>query len=159
MKNLRRIIALLCMLVLCFSMVPSASAATAKGKGMESVTFTVTTGKKDAKLTVKQSAGKVTGTAWKNIFKHTTKTVTKKAYGVYAISAWAPGKRTITKRISSSKQTLTLERNSTYTVTISYEDFDVFSLWGPVAVWNASWKTKPSWKASVNNWAKLRNGY
>ena len=150
---MKRFLVILCIAVLCLSMAPTALAASKSNKGTNTITFSVTTSKKDATLTISPNAGKVTGTAWKNILKGTTKTVTKKAYGDYSITVSAPGKATVTKKMSSYKVKISLEKNTTYRITISYTGINFFDT---STIWNTKWKTVPGWKASVNKGAKFK---
>lgn len=150
MKNLKRIIALLCVFTLLGALAVDVFAAgTAKGK-LNTVTFTVTTGKKDSKLTITPSSGKITATAWKNPIKGTTKTITKSGvYGSYTVTVYGVGSKTMTNK----KVTFNLAKNTTYTVCVSYND-NMFN--APDVCWNKKWVKPCSWKASANNSAKIK---
>ena len=154
MSRVLRVVSLVMVLVVCLSVFTTALAASANYTGNGSKTYTITTGKKDATLTVSQSAGKVTGTAWKNAIKKTTKTVTKSWYGKYQITV-SNGSSSQTKTINypfNKNLTFSLKKNSTYKVTVKYIGFsDQVD-----GVWNLKWKTYPKVKLSANNSAKIK---
>ena len=148
MKNLKRIIALICVFSMLMVLAVDVFAASSKKGTTQTVTFTVTTGRRDSTLTINPSSGKVTAIQWKNLIKRTTKKVTKSVYGMYTISVSGLGSKTMT----SKKTTFKLKKNSTYKVTITYKGMNNL----PTTYWDASWKKLPSWKASVNSGASIR---
>lgn len=153
-KRILRIVSLVMMIILSMSISTTALAASKSYKGTGTTTYTITTGSKDATLTITQSAGKVNATAWKNIAKGTTKSVTKSMYGEFEITV-AQGFSSNTKSINypyNKKATFTLKKNSTYTITVRCCGFSD----QVIGAWNPRWKTAPKVKLSVNNWAKIK---
>lgn len=153
-KTLIRALALTLVLVLGLSMFSAAFAASASYKGTDSTSYTVTTGKKDATLKVSQSAGKITGTAWKNAIKRTTKTVTKSWYGKFMVTVTCgrDSQSAIVNYPYNKTASFKLKKNSTYTVKVECLGFaDQVD-----TVWNLKWKTSPKAKLSVNNSAKIK---
>lgn len=151
--SIKRFFAVICMIVLCCTFVSTAFADSYKGSGTYTESFTVATGNRNATLTITPKQGKVTGTAWKNPFRGTTKQVTQKAYADYSVTVTTIGGGSTTKTMSSGKVTFSLAKNTMYKVTVSYRGINFFST---CYIWNTSWKSDPSWKASVNGWAQIR---
>lgn len=150
MKQIVRVIALALVIVLTMSIFSVALADSESDRISGTQTYMITTGKKDATLTVTQSAGKATVTKWKNAWRGTTKTATESRYGKYYITVEKVGSKTINS--FSKKATFKLAKNSTYRVTVTYRGFadEVTGSWNP------RWKTYPKVKLSVNNWAKIK---
>ena len=151
MKHIVRIIALALVIVLTMSIFSVALADSESDRISGTQTYTITTGKKDATLTVTQSAGKATVTKWKNMFKGTTRTTPESRRAKYYISVEKIGSQTINYPFNS-KATFKLAKNSTYKVTVTYKGFADEA----TGSWNPKWKTYPKVKLSVNNWAKIK---
>lgn len=151
MKHAVRIIAMALVVVLTLSIFSVALADSESDRISGTKTYTITTGKKDATLTVTQSAGKATVTKWKNVIKKTTKTATESRYGKYYVTVEKVGSGTLNYPYGS-KATFKLEKNSTYKVNVTYKGF-ADQITGS---WNPKWKTYPKVKLSVNNSAKIK---
>lgn len=154
-KRFSRIIAMVMLMILCMSTISTAFAASTSYKGIDSQTYTITTGSKSSTLKVTDTAGKVYATAWKNPLKGTTKTVTRSMHGKFEITVKKSGSAATTKVINypfSTKANFTLDKKSTYAVTVRCLGFSDEVISG----WNPSWKTYPKVKLSVNNSAKIK---
>lgn len=154
-KRFSRVIAMVMLMILCMSTISTAFAASASYKGINSQTYTITTGSKSATLKVTDSAGKVYATAWKNPLKGTTKTVTRSMHGKFEITVKKSGSAAKTQVLNypfGSKANFTLDEKSTYTVTVSCLGFSDQIISG----WDPSWKTYPKVKLSVNHSAKIK---
>lgn len=154
MRKFTKFVALVLVVMTVCSIMPSAFAASKTSKGVGTTSYTITTGKKDATLTVTNKAGKVNATVWKNPLKGTTKTKTLTHYGAFEITV-KNGINKQTKSINypfNDTAKFTLQKNSTYTVTIRYTGFSNYINMG----WDPVWKTNPSVKLSVNNSAKIK---
>lgn len=153
-KRLVRIIVMTLVLVLGMCMFSTAFAASASYKGTDSISYTVTTGKKDATLKVSHSAGKVSATTWKNALKGTTKTVSKSWYGKFKVTVTCgrESQSAVVNYPYNKTASFALKKNSAYTVAVECLGFsDQVG-----TVWNLKWKTSPKAKLSVNNSAKIR---
>lgn len=158
-KRFSRVIAMVMLMILCLSTISTAFAASASYKGIDSKTYTITTGSKSSTLKITNTAGKVYATAWKNPLKGTTKTITPSMHGKFEITVHKSGLYTasdVTTKVinypSNSKVNFTLEKKSTYTVTVRCLGFSDEIING----WNPSWKTYPKVTLSVNNSAKIK---
>lgn len=153
-NQIKRVFAIAMLIILCMSAFSTALAASKSYKGINSKSYTITTGRKGATLDISQKAGKVQATVWKNPFKRTTKTVSKSMRGEFDITV-SQGFFSNTKSINypfNSKVRFKLEPNTTYRVTVTYRDFsDELN-----GAWNPRWKTYPTVKLSANNWAKIK---
>ena len=60
------------------------------------------------------------------------------------------GGTTQTVNVSMFSKSITLKKNTTYTVTVTYTGYPIGGYW------NLRWTKDPSVKINVNNWADIR---
>ena len=159
---MKKLIAILLTLMTCLStmIVTPALAESVKFKSTGSTSYTIQTKKKEATLTFSPSTGKrAQDFVHKNSGKK--KTVSQAVYGSYTVKV--DGKK---YTVSKSTVTVKLSANSTHHVSIQYEKpcqpyMLIYSgtFTKPAWEWKQSgseyWKTNPSVKIKVNNWASI----
>ncbi len=152
---------LILMTIMTMILPTSAMAASKTYKGSSSCSYTITTGKKDAKLTLKPYRGKRAQKYVKKKNSKSTKVDKWNAYATYSVTVDGE-----TYTVGDTNVTVTLPANGTYTVSVECtgeywrdamhpDSVDPFEL-----VYKKSggryWHTKPSIKLDVNNWAKIK---
>ena len=152
MKRLFRIS--LCVLLILCTILPGALAASKTYKGLGSTSYTITTGKKDAKLTISGKSGQY---AQKFVSYNGKKNTEVKANGYAVFDITVDG---VTKTVSNRSATFNLKARRTYTVIVSYKGFYGFNKLLVKAGYNPKgsqyWKKNPSVSVSVNNSAKIK---
>lgn len=143
------------LVIFCAGMASTALAASKSSRVSGSKSYTITTGKKDATLTITQSAGKAQVKVLKNALKQTYKTTSKSIKGKYKITVTKGWDTIATKTLDypfDSKVTIKLPKNGEYTATVEYIS--------PATEITASifqkWTKYPAVKLSTNNSAKIK---
>lgn len=151
MKNLRKLFTILILaLTMTVAVFPSAALAVSKTyKGTRSYTYTVQTKKKDSKLKITSQKGKAKVTVWKNLLKGTTKDTNKNLHGYFTVTIRGGGTTQVVNMMGFSKN-VTLKKNTTYTITVSYTGYPLGGYW------NLRWTKDPAIKLNVNNWATIK---
>ena len=151
MKKLRRLLTMLLLaLTMTTTLFPAPALAESRTyKGTRSYTYTIQTKKKDAKLKISPKKGKAKVTVWKNPLKGTTKDTSKSLYGDFKVTV-SGGGTTQTVSVSMFSKSITLKKNTTYSVTVTYTGYPIGGYW------NVRWTKDPSVKINVNNWADIR---
>lgn len=158
MKKIMRVLVLAIIMVLCTTAFTPALAASKTYKGTCSQTYTITTGKKDAKLTVENKKGKIRMVG-KEYFGNKTKKKDVSGYAKFSVEisdGWSTTTKTLECDADNKKFTYTLKKNKTYTITVTYIGYSYQVKTAPgILVQSQSWKKDPSVKVKVNNSAKI----
>lgn len=151
---------LILMTIMTMILPTSAMAASKTYKGSSSCTYTITTGKKDATLTLKPYKGK---RAQKYVKKKNSKKTHIEKWNAYATYSVTVDGETYT--VSNKKVKVTLPANGTYKVSVectgAYWQDEIEPSFDPLGLsygksGDRYWHTKPSIKLDVNNWAKIK---
>lgn len=158
MKKLKKLTSFLLALMLLLSVFSASASAAYTSRATSGSTrtacFYVTTKANywkpgSSSITLKQNKGTY-------IYKRGSKSKTGKAYGYYHVSAVPKcgyGKKTISKNFSGSSIKINLEKNTTYLVTVSYDEnctvnLNISNLKGAFGWRWSGWKSTPSWRVA-----------
>ena len=159
---MKKMIAILMVIISVMIMLPSSAlAASTTHSGTGTSYYTITTKNKTATLTLTPKTGKRAQDYVLKSKESKKHTVTQSVYAKYTVTVDGES-----YTVTNKKVTVKLSPNSTYHICVSYNGISGMcflyysgTLFNPSWKWKTKgdeyWKTNPSVKLNVNNWASL----